>query len=165
MCVVGMIGMFLIPANTWERIGSIGVKLQRMDLNNRSGNWDAGIEYFLGQPVHGVGAGAFQGAAKHMKSVSWSSHSSWVGVLVETGIVGAALWISAIALILFGLFRAPAPLRRMFLAIIGPMLVGMLVIGWDHRKVPWFVFAMAMGAPGIFRSAPSEPPGSLLHST
>jgi O-antigen ligase len=151
MFAVGTVGVLLVPSNTWERVASVGMRLQRMDLNNRTGNWEAGFEYFLGQPLLGVGAGAFQGAARHMKSTSWSSHSTWVGVLVETGIVGAALWFSAVALILWGLLRVPAPVRRMLYAMIGPMLVGMLVTGWDHRKVPWFLLALAMVAPTLFR--------------
>ncbi|MBK9251790.1 MAG: O-antigen ligase family protein [Proteobacteria bacterium] len=98
--IIGSVGVSLIPSYTWERIGSIGVSLQRMDFNNRAGNWSAGIDYFLGQPLLGVGAGAFQGATKHLLTTSWSSHSTWVGVLVETGLIGAALWGGAIALIL-----------------------------------------------------------------
>jgi O-antigen ligase len=133
----------IVPDYTLERIASIGAKLQRMDFNNRSLNWQAGLAMFADRPLVGVGAGAFQGATAHMIDVPRSSHSTWIGVLVETGIVGAALWFSVIAVSLLGLRSATSPLRRVLLAAIVPMLVGMMVTGWDHRKVPWLLFTLA----------------------
>lgn len=136
--------MSLVPDYTLERIASIGAKLQRMDFNNRSLNWQAGLAMFAERPLVGVGAGAFQGATAHMIDVPRSSHSTWIGVVVETGIVGALLWFSVVVVSVLGLRRAETPLRRMMLAAIVPMLVGMLVTGWDHRKVPWLLFMLAI---------------------
>jgi O-antigen ligase len=150
---VGAIGLSLIPAYTWERIASIGAKLQRMDFNNRAANWRAGLEAFADQPFLGVGAGAFQGASSHLIMVPRSSHSTWLGVLVETGLVGAVLWFGAIAMALLGLRHATPAVRRLLVAMIVPMMVGMLVTGWDHRKVPWFVFTLALVAAELSRCA------------
>ena len=133
----------VVPDYTLQRIASIGAKLQRMDFNNRTMNWAAGLEMFSERPLLGVGAGAFEGATAHLIDVPRSSHSTWIGVLVETGVVGAVLWISAIWLALLELRFAPALWRRALLAAILPMLVGMLVTGWDHRKVPWFLLVLA----------------------
>jgi O-antigen ligase len=144
---VAAVVLSIIPAYTWDRLATIGAKLQRMDLNNRTDNWQAGIEYLLNSPFLGVGAGAFQGAATHLRTVAWSSHSSWVGVLVETGFIGAVLWFSGIGLALVGLRRAVPQIRTLLLVTALPMMTGMLVTGWDHRKVPWFVFSLLILAP------------------
>jgi O-antigen ligase len=134
----------LVPDYTLDRIASIGAKLQRMDFNNRSLNWTAGLTLFAQDPLIGVGAGAFEGATAHLIDVPRSSHSAWIGVIVETGLIGAALWFSAIALALGGLRRADAALRRALLTAIVPMMIGMLVTGWDHRKVPWLLVMIAV---------------------
>lgn len=133
-----------VPDYTLERIASIGAKLQRMDFNNRSQNWQAGLTMLAERPLVGVGAGAFQGATAHMIQVPRSSHSTWIGVLVETGIVGATLWFCFVIASVLALRRSATPLRRALVAAIVPMMVGMLVTGWDHRKVPWLLFAAAL---------------------
>lgn len=143
---VVVIGVVSIPHYTWDRLASIGSSLQRMDFNQREANWKAGIEYFTNYPIGGVGAGAFEGASGHLITSPFSSHSTWIGVVVETGLVGAALWFTAVALMLGALLRADAALRRALLAAVVPMMVGMLVTAWDHRKVPWFLFAVALAA-------------------
>ena len=149
MLVCGLVGIAavfvsLVPDYTLERIASIGAKLQRMDFNNRSLNWQAGLQMFAERPFRGVGAGAFEGATAHLIEVPRSSHSTWIGVLVETGVVGAALWFTAISAAILGLRHTAPSLRRALLAAIVPMLVGMLVTGWDHRKVPWLLFTLAI---------------------
>lgn len=136
----------MVPDYTLQRIASIGAKLQRMDFNNRTVNWMAGLEMFSERPFLGVGAGAFESATAHLIEVPRSSHSTWIGVLVETGVIGAGLWISALLMALYELRAAPALWRRALLAAIVPMLVGMLVTGWDHRKVPWFLLMLAICA-------------------
>lgn len=136
-----------VPTNTWDRLATIGANLQRMDLNNRTDNWRAGIEYSMNNPFLGVGAGAFLGAATHLRTVAWSSHSTWVGVLVETGFIGASLFYGAVGLSLLGLRRANRTIRTLLLSMVLPMMVGMMVTGWDHRKVPWFVFSLLVVAP------------------
>jgi O-antigen ligase len=143
IALLAVLAASFVPDYTWERIASIGAKLQRMDFNNRALNWQAGLAMFAQDPVVGVGAGAFEGATAHLIDVPRSSHSTWIGVVVETGLVGAVLWFSAIAIALLGLRHAAGPLRRALLAAILPMVVGMLVTGWDHRKVPWLLFVTA----------------------
>lgn len=144
LLLLAVLFAILVPEHTLDRIASIGAKLQRMDFNNRSLNWMAGLTLFAQDPLVGVGAGAFEGATAHLIDVPRSSHSTWIGVIVETGLIGACLWFAAIGLSLGGLRQADAALRRALLAAIVPMMIGMMVTGWDHRKVPWLLFMLAV---------------------
>lgn len=154
LLLLAVLFVILVPDHTLDRIASIGAKLQRMDFNNRSLNWLAGLTLFAQDPLVGVGAGAFEGATAHLIDVPRSSHSTWIGVIVETGLIGAGLWFSAIAVALGGLRHADAALRRALLAAIVPMMIGMMVTGWDHRKVPWLLFMLAVCSVRLESRAP-----------
>jgi O-antigen ligase len=154
LALLAVLFAILVPDYTLDRIASIGAKLQRMDFNNRSLNWAAGLNLFTQDPWVGVGAGAFEGATAHLINIPRSSHSSWIGVVVETGIIGASLWFSAIGLAIWGLRHADGALRRVLLAAIAPMIIGMMVTGWDHRKVPWMLFALAVCCVRLESQAP-----------
>ena len=153
--VVGA-AVFLVPENTWSRLGTIAVNVQRLDFNNRTENWQAGIALFLNQPLIGIGAGAFEGATAHLITIPRSSHSTWLGVIVETGVVGAALWFGALAYMVAALRSADKAVVRALLSSIVPMAVGMAILGWDHRKIPWLVFALCLCAGSVQRSSRSE---------
>ena len=136
----------LVPDIIWSRIGAIVSMLQRMDFNNRMENWLAGLSAFSQHPLVGVGAGAFEGATAHLIAVPRSSHSTWLGVVVETGVIGAVLWFSAITFMVLRLWRAEDAVRRALLSSVVSMAIGMMILGWDHRKIPWLVFAFCLCA-------------------
>jgi O-antigen ligase len=140
------IALYLIPENTWSRLGSIAEKLQALDFNNRMENWIAGTTIYVDHPYIGVGAGAFEGATAHLITVPRSSHSTWLGVVVETGLVGATLWFSSLAYMVSRLWHADSAIKNTLLSSLIPMVVGMAILGWDHRKVPWLLFALCLCA-------------------
>lgn len=132
----------LVPEMIWHRLGSLGSKLQSMDLNNRMAAWQAGIRYFVDQPIQGVGAGGFIEATTRVINIPRSSHNTFLGVLVETGVVGGVIFGVIIWAALRSAWCLPGAWRRAALTTLVPMFVGMLVLGWDHRKVPWLFLAL-----------------------
>jgi O-antigen ligase len=149
--------IIFVPDYTWDRIAALFTMIQRFDLNNRTQNWIAGLAHFWERPLFGVGAGAFEAAAAHMISVPYSSHSTWLGVIVEMGLFGAVIWFSAWALMVHKLRAAEPALRLALITALVPMIVGMLILGWDHRKVPWLIFVLCLCAGSIrARGEPSS---------
>ena len=146
LLAVAVGGYALVPQLIWDRLFTVGARLQSMDLNNRLPAWAAGIQYFEDSPVGGIGAGAFQAASARVIDIERSSHNSFLGVLVETGVVGAAMFSALIGHVLKCSMELPKALRRAMLATLIPMFVGMVVTAWDYRKVPWFFFAIAIAA-------------------
>ncbi len=51
IALLAVLAASFVPDYTWERIASIGAKLQRMDFNNRALNWQAGLAMFAQDPL------------------------------------------------------------------------------------------------------------------
>lgn len=136
--------ILLVPDMIWERLGSLGKRLQTLDLNNRLPVWAAGLQYFADRPIGGVGAGVYLEATLRALGIPRSSHNTFLGVLVETGLVGAVLFYSVIVTALRSAWSLPPAWRRAMVVTLLPMFVGMIVTGWDHRKVPWLFLAIAI---------------------
>jgi O-antigen ligase len=146
----------LIPDLIWARLFTVTENLQSMDLNARLPAWRGGVQYYIDSPIGGIGAGAFEAASARVISVERSSHNSFLGILVETGLVGACLFGTLLTCVIRSAIRLPATLRRAVLTTLVPMLVGMLVTAWDYRKVPWLFFALTIALWRAQRSAPSN---------
>lgn len=144
VAAAALVAYALIPDTIWSRLFTVTNKLQSMDLNARIPAWRAGIQYYVDSPVGGIGAGAFEAASARVINVDRSSHNSFLGVLVETGLVGACLFGGLLACVIRSATRLPTTLRRAVLSTLIPMLVGMLVTAWDYRKVPWIFFALTV---------------------
>lgn len=133
-----------IPSVTWERLLTTGSNLQRLDLNQRVTAWQAGYQYFADSPFKGIGTGSFEFASARVINIERSSHNSYLGVLVETGVIGACLFGALVACVARAAVGLQKDLRRAMLATLIPMSLGMFVTGWDYRKVPWLFFALAI---------------------
>lgn len=145
--LVGAVALYAyvrIPTLTWERLLTTGTNLERMDLNNRVPAWQAGYQYFADSPFKGIGAGAFEAASARVINIERSSHNTYFGVLVETGVIGACLFGGLLACVARAASALPKLYRRAMLTTLIPMAIGMFVTGWDYRKVPWLFFALTI---------------------
>jgi tetratricopeptide (TPR) repeat protein len=87
---------------TGARIGQV-VPDQRYDY------WTVALKAFREQPLRGIGAGGFENrytASKRYSKHSRYVHDLWLRALAETGVVGLALLLSALAAALVALVRA-----------------------------------------------------------
>jgi O-antigen ligase len=153
--------------------GSAGVPLQRgpvadllgslsvpgFDLSNlsiRLQQYVLGLDLFAANPIVGIGAGNFRyyGAAVD-PTLELELHNLYLSVLVETGLVGFALYFGAIGLVLsrglMAIPKSPPSTETTVLVAVFAGLLGQLAMGgWDIlqlTKVTVFLpFWIALGA-------------------
>lgn len=127
------------------------------DLNSREIVWRAGLEGFPDAPWFGIGAGAYTAVSGSVLSKPWSPHSSYLGVLVETGIVGFLLLYGTVIAILIQAGRLEAGVRSMIYGVALPLAIGMLVTQWEYRKPLWLVLALAIGYSAVSQERRTVP--------
>jgi O-antigen ligase len=82
-------------------------------LAQRQGVWGQNIQAFVGHPILGAGPGA-------TRSASSDAHSSYLQVLVDTGIVGAVVYVALLLAVgreLFGALKRSRGTRRYHIAV------------------------------------------------
>ena len=119
--------------------------------SNRWDFWSVGMERFADQPLHGVGADNF--ATDYLRDRRSPEepkypHSLEVGVLMQLGVVGAALLAGALLAAGAAALFAPRRRDRETRALAAGALV--VCVYWlVHGSVDWFWEIPGLGAPAI----------------
>jgi tetratricopeptide (TPR) repeat protein len=85
-----------------------GPRVRQLVADKRYDYWTVARDAFLDRPVAGIGAAGFEPRYTAKKSYAKHSryvHDLWLRVLSETGVVGLALLLAALAVALAGLVR------------------------------------------------------------
>jgi O-Antigen ligase len=117
-------------------------RLGESSLNNRWGWWKEAWHGFAGDPIGGTGAGSFEVVHRKYRDSSVDvreTHNLPLQFASETGIVGLALWIGAVAAALVGAWRALGRLAgdereaALALGLVVPAFLvhGLLDYDWD----------------------------------
>jgi hypothetical protein len=97
------------PLGGTTAVGSGPSRLGESSLNNRWGWWKEAWHGFAGEPLGGTGAGSFEVVHRKFRDSSVDvreTHDLPLQFASETGIVGLALWVGAMAAGLLGAWRA-----------------------------------------------------------
>ncbi len=113
----------LVPEASLERI--------------RTTQADIEAGYFGGR-MAGVGAGAYGAAVEPTLHVEWSSHSVFLAIQVENGIVGLLLFFAMAAAVIKALRHLPMLERRCAIVLLLALAVGSFSMEWESRKQFWF---------------------------
>lgn len=126
------------------RLAETTEELESGTLTNRRLIWSAGLEVFKDKPVAGVGLGAYRYAVEGIYGVAAASHNSFLGVLVNLGIIGFAVWLAMVAVaVLPGVLGATTGANRWFLLVFAATLfVGIAPLEVQDRKQVWFALTM-----------------------
>jgi Flp pilus assembly protein TadD len=117
-------------------------RLGESSLNNRWGWWKEAWHGFAGAPLGGTGAGSFEIVHRKYRDSNidvQETHSLPLQFASETGLVGLALWVGAMAAALFGAWRALGRLAgdereaalALGLAVPAFLVHGLLDYDWD----------------------------------
>lgn len=113
-------------------------------LSSRTDIWGAGWDVFLENRWLGVGAGAFGSSVAEALEERQSPHSVYLGVLVEGGVVGLALWLLMMSAALFSCRSIPSD-SRLFMGLLLFMLFLLFLVGnAEWRKVTWLLMMLPL---------------------
>ncbi len=139
----------VIPATSWKRISTIGAEVSSGSFNSRSLIWSAGWQEFQERPLAGAGAGAYPRAVEPV--MGWPTwwrvvaHNTFFSVLVETGIVGFALFAAVLGMLVAAVKRMAGLERLLWAVMLSVWAVGVNTLSWEIRKPTWLLFALVLG--------------------
>jgi hypothetical protein len=97
------------PFGGRAQVGQGPSRLGESSLNNRWGWWKEAWHGFAGEPLGGTGAGSFEAVHRKFRTSRIEvreTHDLPLQFASETGLVGLALWVGAMAAALLGAWRA-----------------------------------------------------------
>ncbi|HMC60659.1 MAG TPA: O-antigen ligase family protein, partial [Candidatus Solibacter sp.] len=75
---IAVCAIFIVPANTWERLLTTGSEIAGGSLAYRRIIWAAGLNVFRQHPLIGVGAGAFASSVAGAIDINYVAHNSFL---------------------------------------------------------------------------------------
>jgi O-antigen ligase len=147
LLLIGGATMFA-PEAARQRIATTTTEIRRGTLHSRTVIWKAGLRAWRSRPVTGAGAGAYPDVVRPLIGVpgrpghEYVAHNVFLSVLVETGIVGLALFGLALALLALFVWALRDGDRLVFTAAAAVWLAGAVTLTWEHRKPTWLLPAL-----------------------
>ena len=157
----------LIPASSLARLSTTGDSILKGTMNDRTFIWNAGATVFWSHPFAGVGAGAFATAVEPLIGVppsrsieqyeetnpTYVAHNTFLSVLVETGLIGFAIFCTILLLMLRHILAMP-PLEKWLWAVtLLVWVTSVSVATWETRKPTWVVFSLLLAQAATSRQA------------
>jgi O-antigen ligase len=140
--------IYLAPEPARQRLATTTTEISRGTLHNRTTIWKAGVRAFRERPLLGAGTGAYPDAVKPYIGVpgrpghEYVAHNVFLSVLVETGLLGFALYCSfllSVALFVWALHHRERALWAITLLV---WLTAAATLTWEHRKPSWLIPAL-----------------------
>jgi O-antigen ligase len=165
---------FLLPGAFWARASTILPSIERQEdtFGMRVRLWGTGLRLVEERPLTGVGPGNFMQASSRYASgklamMHLNSHNTYVGTAAETGLVGLALFLLAIASIVTAVRRAAHAARQAGLSelalegvTVETMLLAVLLTGItmnvEGLKAFWIGLGMCVAFVGIVRNTTQD---------
>ena len=147
--VLGVVfGAPLLPEESLERLATTDDEIASGDLSGRTTIWWAGLDAFERAPILGSGSATFPIAS----GTGRAAHNSYLSVLVDTGLVGFALFITMLGIAGFAALshgaRAPNT-RNFWLALLAAWAIGAFALTWEWRKQTWVVLTLTVAGAAV----------------
>jgi hypothetical protein len=141
-----------------------GNRLGQVTADKRYDYWRVALDAYRERPVAGIGAGGYEPrytAEKAYAKHSRYAHDIWLRALSETGVVGLALLVGALAALLVALIRARLRTPEMAVAAAATLCVGFfLQCGLDWLEEVPALLAPAVALPlAVLRAGCTGRPG------
>jgi O-antigen ligase len=140
--------LLLAPAPQRTRLQTLPAELNRGTFHGRTLIWKTGLKVFRHHPIRGVGSGAYPQAVAPwlgrpgVAGAQYVAHNTFLSVLVETGVIGFALFLLlGVCLIVF--VRAmPMPERALWAVMLAVWATGVSTLTWEQYKPTWLIMAL-----------------------
>jgi putative inorganic carbon (hco3(-)) transporter len=139
---IALAALSFVPGPVWSRLGTLPSEIVSGDLRQRATIWEYGLRTLADHPVLGVGAGAFKQAA----GASYTAHNTFLAVLVEMGFLGFGVFVVVVGFPLVRIWRGQAGQRYLWLVTLACWAAGASGLGWQERRITWFVLGLALAS-------------------
>jgi O-antigen ligase len=141
-----------VPQYNFDRLLSTSTEItEGGTLTGRTIIWKAGLQAFPERPILGAGAGAYGEAVQaylaNTKGVS--AHNLAIGLLVEQGVVGLALFAGVLGACAWTALHQPAPHRTLWSLLVLTWAIGGLSGNPELMKFTWTLFGLVSAQSGL----------------
>lgn len=134
ICVIAF--SFIIPAETFVRLSTVGESISSGDMNGRGEIWQEGLHHYSKAPLLGVGSGAF----KMTVEADHVAHNMFLSSLFELGFIGFLLLMTVFLIALF----YSARFSRLWIVMFSVLFIGAMSLSWEHRKPTWVIMSLGI---------------------
>ncbi len=139
--VAAYVAVTVVPTTTWARLGTVQSEIASGTMNTRTMIWKAGVQAFPEHPITGHGPAMFRWAIRPITGYTMRAHNTFLGVLVEHGLIGFTLFLGILVSVIRGALRMPVLERRYMLVQIAVIGVAFLPLTWEGQKAWWVTLA------------------------
>jgi O-antigen ligase len=135
------------PPHVRQRVTSVTTEITRGTLNTRTTIWKAGFKALRQRPVAGSGAGTYPDAVEPFIGTApagheYVAHNTFLSILVESGVIGAAVFGAFLLLLGLYCWAMPFAERAAWATALIVWVAGVSTLTWEHRKPGWTIFAL-----------------------
>jgi O-antigen ligase len=150
-----------IPQSSFARFSTTWASIETGDIGGRVYIWRDAFSIFLEHPLIGIGSGAFH-AFSDIKS---AVHNTFLSVLVETGVIGLALFVIILVIIVLEAIRQPKHQAVFWLTVLFIWVIGVSAQTWEQTKTSWlFMSLIVIGGNISSQHLIGESPALVLRS-
>ncbi len=131
-----------VPVGNFSRIAETSSEVSEGNVSNRSQIWAGGLELYRTSPLIGVGTGSFNSAIEPVLGYSIAAHNAFLIVLIETGIIGFALFVLNFVIVLVPLLGLPGPERLFYGCLWLALIVSMLPSNVEDAQSVWALLTL-----------------------
>jgi O-antigen ligase len=142
--VVWVVMVNYVPESVWNRIGTIGSEITEGSFSGRISIWSAGLDVINEAPIFGVGISSYDEAMERMVGRGRSAHNGFLAIAAEHGVVGLVLVVATWALVGREILSMATRERRAWFVILAVLLVAVMSINWEMKKISWLLAALAL---------------------
>jgi O-antigen ligase len=146
-----ILGLFqYAPAPQRRRLATIPNEVRQATFHDRTRIWKAGLIAFKSHVVAGVGSCAYPEAVRptlgrpDAHPFQFVAHNTLLSVMVETGVIGFAIYLLVIASLVLFIWMMPFTERALWSVVLASWAVGAAALTWEHHKPSWLIMALIM---------------------
>lgn len=134
-----------VPAEQWERFTNIYDEILHGEASGRKQIWEAGLRVFVTHPWIGVGEGSYPNAIETLTRTFKVAHQTFLGALVETGVIGIAMLLSFLSGCLWKLRLLDKGTDKIVcMSILVTWIVSGCSLNLLLNKFTWLMFALVL---------------------
>lgn len=132
----------VVPVANFTRIAETSSEVSDGNVSNRSQIWAGGFELYKTSPLIGIGTGSFNRAVEPVLGYSIAAHNAFLLVLIESGVVGFALFVLNFVIVLIPLLGLPGPERLFYGCLWLALVVSMLPSNVEDAQYVWALLTL-----------------------